>query len=562
MDCNCGKGKRPESKVRVRRDEDLHRIVGGSVAERAQPWLASIVIFYTRNGLSDQASCGGALINTKFVLTAAHCMCDEKKQMPCLIKNKDNPKTYRIETNYNATTKFKISIGLTHKMGIGDNLPPHERQKRIFSAIKAIVYEKFYPSELNPSSKQNGGDIGLLELHREIDFDLEYKLMPVCLPPGPRFPDNIGTFLGYVEGWGNDADKSGKCMTNEMGPAPFQPCQQKTRVPGKSFTGCASIKTPTGYLMAADEEHPCSKLRALYKMKDKRVKFLPEELTEVKILSEREKLACFSDNKGRRKKKWCATCRLEASPGESGYCGANSTNITAEQYIPVNATNWGFCLESSACDRLSGKPVRPKGQLQFIELNILSKSHCEFFGNLSRINTVKEICAGKIIKPKLKVYKQSDDALLHVKNHKEKPLALKNSSSVDFGYMIGGGDTCQGDSGGPLIKWFDEVAVVVGVVSRGASCAEENQAGVYTRVKIKLRWIFKHAGVAKCNAKSFSFRRQALGRPTTLAPVKTTTTVSTTTAYTVDSSVDYARFFNIRRPEKNKERNDDLNEII
>ena len=46
----------------------------------------------------------------------------------------------------------------------------------------------------------------------------------------------------------------------------------------------------------------------------------------------------------------------------------------------------------------------------------------------------------------------------------------------------------QGDSGGPLLKWLGDQAVVVGVVSRGASCAEENQAGVYTRVKTKLRF--------------------------------------------------------------------------
>ena len=32
---------------------------------------------------------------------------------------------------------------------------------------------------------------------------------------GPMFPDNEGKLQGYVEGWGNDADSSGKCMTNE-----------------------------------------------------------------------------------------------------------------------------------------------------------------------------------------------------------------------------------------------------------------------------------------------------------------------------------------------------------
>ena len=49
---------------------------------------------------------------------------------------------------------------------------------------------------------------------------------------------------------------------------------------------------------------------------------------------------------------WKTVClRSRAEPGESGYCGENSVNETAEQFLNMTAKNWGFCLESSACER-------------------------------------------------------------------------------------------------------------------------------------------------------------------------------------------------------------------
>lgn len=51
-------------------------------------------------------------------------------------------------------------------------------------------------------------------------------------------------------------------------------------------------------------------------------------------------------------------------------------------------------------------------------------------------------------------------------------------------------DSCQGDSGGPL-QYFPEkrsLAVVVGIVSHGISCATDLPA-IYTRVASYLDWI-------------------------------------------------------------------------
>ena len=50
-----------------------------------------------------------------------------------------------------------------------------------------------------------------------------------------------------------------------------------------------------------------------------------------------------------------------------------------------------------------------------------------------------------------------------------------------------------GDSGGPLYQWFDtpngQRAYIIGVVSRGAGCANINYPGVFTRITKHIPWI-------------------------------------------------------------------------
>jgi len=69
--------------------------------------------------------------------------------------------------------------------------------------------------------------------------------------------------------------------------------------------------------------------------------------------------------------------------------------------------------------------------------------------------------------------------------------------------VIGGIDSCKGDSGGPL--WtqgnltnydgtlLEDVAVLIGTVSRGVGCARPNIPGIYGRVKKIWRWIRHYA---------------------------------------------------------------------
>ena len=100
--------------------------------------------------------------------------------------------------------------------------------RKVFSVLEVIVHYKYKMLELKPRPEENGRDLALLRLDRDA---VRAGLEPICLPPGRRFPDDVGIIKGYTEGWGTDTDSTGECITGEEGPAPFQPCQERTIIP-------------------------------------------------------------------------------------------------------------------------------------------------------------------------------------------------------------------------------------------------------------------------------------------------------------------------------------------
>ena len=95
-------------------------------------------------------------------------------------------------------------------------------------------------------------------------------------------------------------------------------------------------------------------------------------------------------------------------------------------------------------------------------------------------------------------------------NSTPRQKSLGVSSDYQFNWFIGGADTCQGDSGGPIWRNIkvtslvgenkkvisntpqvkDKVrATLLGVVSRGAGCAQFNSPAVYGSVSRAFKWI-------------------------------------------------------------------------
>ncbi|KAI5643890.1 trypsin domain-containing protein [Phthorimaea operculella] len=86
-----------------------------------------------------------------------------------------------------------------------------------------------------------------------------------------------------------------------------------------------------------------------------------------------------------------------------------------------------------------------------------------------------------------------------LKNHCNRLWCGVQDTQICAGKLAGGVDTCQGDSGGPLqvkipLDWDLGGAMhyVIGVVSFGFGCLQENTPGIYTRVSAFVDWIEGH----------------------------------------------------------------------
>ncbi|XP_015504037.1 chymotrypsin-like elastase family member 2A [Parus major] len=136
----------------------VSRVVGGEDARPySWPWQASLQ--YRANG-KWYHTCGGTLIATNWVLTAAHC----------------------------------ISSSMTYRVFLGKyNLAVEEKGSIALSPEKIIVNEHW-----NPEDVANGYDIALIKLSEHVTLSDQIEL--ACLPPAQSIlPSNTAC---YVTGWG------------------------------------------------------------------------------------------------------------------------------------------------------------------------------------------------------------------------------------------------------------------------------------------------------------------------------------------------------------------------
>ncbi|XP_037355573.1 chymotrypsin-like elastase family member 2A [Talpa occidentalis] len=137
---------------------NLSRVVGGeNVRPNSWPWQVSLQ--YNNNG-QWRHTCGGSLVATNWVMTAAHC----------------------------------ISSSRTYRVVLGrHSLSSNEAGSQAISVSKLVVHEKW-----NPSLLSQGNDIAMLKLASPVA--LSDKIQLACLPAaGSILPNN---FACYVTGWG------------------------------------------------------------------------------------------------------------------------------------------------------------------------------------------------------------------------------------------------------------------------------------------------------------------------------------------------------------------------
>ncbi|XP_049341919.1 chymotrypsin-like elastase family member 2A [Astyanax mexicanus] len=143
----CGKPTNPPS---------VSRVVGGEdVKANSWPWQASLQYL---SGSSYYHTCGGTLIASQWVLTAAHCI---------------GSRTYRVYLG-------KHSLNAANEQGSVAIAP-----------AKIIVHEQW-------DSYRIRNDIALIKLQTPVQFS--DTISPACLPPsGQVLPNN---YPCYVTGWG------------------------------------------------------------------------------------------------------------------------------------------------------------------------------------------------------------------------------------------------------------------------------------------------------------------------------------------------------------------------
>ncbi|XP_015669828.1 serine protease 27 [Protobothrops mucrosquamatus] len=132
------------------------RIVGGTEAEVGSwPWQASIQIL-------DSHQCGGTLIASRWVLTAAHCF-----------------------SSLSDPSLFAVLLGSYNLSYPGP--------ESVLVNVKQIIIHSNY------TGLAKGNDIALMELESSVNFT--QRIQPACLPGlSIVFPPRLGC---WVAGWGN-----------------------------------------------------------------------------------------------------------------------------------------------------------------------------------------------------------------------------------------------------------------------------------------------------------------------------------------------------------------------
>jgi len=495
------KKKKKKKKKRNKKSDD--RIVGGVSTKHPMPWMVLIYI--------DDAQCGGTLINSQFVLTAAHCFCTGYNRCSRQIGEMEEGESIKIKESFNLA-QVKIFIGVTDEKRIGLSA-----EKIWESQDEEITFEpeKIFIHPLLGTDKKfiMSPDIALIKLKKRVKI-FNSSVRPICLgSPGilerPLCPDmsqdreanktEISSGLvhdraakkmlggcGTVAGWGNRynqdemMEKESRCETDfsDKSPDKLEHCLSHWTLDGEEMSNCTKKD-----IHVDDLTKPCAlfvkellfqkKLHTVLGTNATKTKY---NMMDINDLVNKQRAPMELVLRTKKKKKLIFHCgKTEFSRGErrrfNGWC---ATKLDRKFKIQ----RWGFC--NSAC-------TDDRDTFLFANVNLLTDKECEELlkngaagedkkGDYLKWNREYEICVGKkhvfpkhmisfIRRKKRKHMKEDEKAKVKevglasgYKPTKFRYIVAKNLTRVSLGtpnhygydWFLGAVDTCQGDSGGPL----------------------------------------------------------------------------------------------------------------